>query len=105
EHPDTGNKISGITIPGWDFLLEIAAGSSEMTNLGYQGVDIVLDEDLGPLVLELNARPGLGIQIANNAGLLHRLRLVEEHRESLASRRERTEFAKEHFGVGAAGTL
>jgi len=47
--------------------------------MGYLGVDIVLDAQAGPLMLELNARPGLNIQIANQEGLLHRLRLIEQH--------------------------
>ena len=37
----------------------------------------VLDRDLGPLILELNARPGLNIQLANRRGLRNRLDAVE----------------------------
>ena len=47
--------------------------------MGYLGVDIVIDATAGPLMLELNARPGLNIQIANQEGLVHRLRSVEAH--------------------------
>ena len=43
---------------------------SHALQLGYVGVDIVLDANYGPMVLEANARPGLNIQIANNQGLL-----------------------------------
>jgi alpha-L-glutamate ligase-like protein len=78
-HPDTGNTIEGVQIPGWRNLLEIAASCYELTGLGYLGVDLVLDKDKGPLMLELNARPGLSIQIANRAGLLPRLQLIEYH--------------------------
>ena len=42
------------------------------TGLVYEGLDIVIDKVKGALVLELNARPGLNIQIANRAGLLPR---------------------------------
>ena len=63
--------------------MNLAARSYELTGLGYQGVDLVLDKDKGPLILELNARPGLNIQIANRAGLLTRLQLVEQHAPSL----------------------
>ena len=97
EHPDTGNPVTGITIPNWERLLEISAGCYEMTGLGYQGVDIVLDKDMGPLILELNARPGLNIQIANRAGLLLRLEAVERHRDSLGSISDRVVFARENF--------
>ncbi len=97
EHPDTGIEVTGIRIPGWDNLLALAAGCYELTGLGYQGVDIILDKDRGPLVLELNARPGLNIQIANRAGLFSRLKLVEHHLEALSDVESRVDFAKKHF--------
>ena len=77
-HPDTRNSIVNVQIPQWDKLLEIAAGCYELSGMGYLGVDIVLDRDLGPLILELNARPGLAIQIANRVGLEGRLKRVEK---------------------------
>jgi alpha-L-glutamate ligase-like protein len=98
EHPDTGNSLSGLEIPGWHILLELAARCYQLTGLGYQGVDIVLDKDKGPLILELNARPGLNIQIANCNGLHLRLKQVEKHREHLGSVEECVTFAKEQFG-------
>jgi len=55
----------------------LAARCYELTGLGYLGVDIVLDRIRGPLILELNARPGLNIQIANKAGLKSRFALVD----------------------------
>ncbi|MDQ7783356.1 MAG: alpha-L-glutamate ligase-like protein [Desulfomonilaceae bacterium] len=97
EHPDTGYPVVGVTIPNWKDLLEMAAKCHDMTGLGYQGVDIVLDRDMGPLVLELNARPGLNIQIANKAGLLKRLDAVEKHRDSLKSLSDRISFALDNF--------
>jgi alpha-L-glutamate ligase-like protein len=81
EHPDTGAAIGGLEVPYWQQMLSIAARCYEMTGLGYLGVDLVLDEHLGPLMLELNARPGLNIQIANAAGLLPRLEYVQQHAE------------------------
>lgn len=99
DHPDTGRDVVGVEIPHWDELLHLAAKSYELTGLGYQGVDIVLDRDLGPLILEVNARPGLNIQIANRAGLEHRLKLVEKQDWSEKSVTERVEFAKEHFKI------
>jgi hypothetical protein len=56
-----------------------------------------LDKDKGPLILELNARPGLSIQIANRTGLLPRLKLVEHNQQTLPSIEERIAFSKQHF--------
>jgi alpha-L-glutamate ligase-like protein len=99
EHPDTGQPVMGFQIPYWDRLLDIASRTYELTGLGYQGIDIVIDHDLGPLVLELNARPGLNIQIANREGLSHRLALVEAHAGELGTPADRVAFAKTHFGA------
>lgn len=96
-HPDTSQPIAGLAIPDWDRMLEIASGCYELTGLGYIGVDIVLDRDLGPLVLELNARPGLAIQIANRQGLLRRLRICEERADFSANLQQRIDFAKREF--------
>jgi len=101
-HPDTLNKVSGTQIPNWPVLLDMAARSFEMTNLGYQGIDIVLDRDRGPLILELNARPGLNIQIANRAGLRHRLEAVERNRNALRAVGDRVAFTIENFGAREA---
>lgn len=100
EHPDTGNPVSGVSIPRWDTLLELGARSYELTGLGYQGIDIVLDRDKGPLILELNARPGLAIQMANRQGLRPRLEQVERHHAELKTTAERVAFAKERFAAG-----
>ena len=97
EHPDTETPITGIQIPQWNTLLELASRCFGLTGLGYQGVDIVLDKHLGPLILELNARPGLNIQIANRGGLLQRLRIVEREHSRLTSLSDRVAFAREHF--------
>ncbi len=78
-HPDTLNSTVGIQVPFWDEMLRIAASAYELTGLGYLGVDIVLDKAEGPLMLELNARPGLNIQIANREGLLTRYTAIETH--------------------------
>ena len=101
EHPDTGNPVTGVKIPNWDTLLTIAARCSELTGLGYIGVDLVLDKNKGPLILELNARPGLNIQIANNSGLLFRLKKVEQDHKGLAQIADRVAFSKAHFGKQA----
>ena len=68
-HPDTKADLMELKVPFWREHLEIAVKGYEMTGLGYLGADIVLDKFRGPMMLELNARPGLAIQIANNRGL------------------------------------
>ena len=97
QHPDTGSSIVDLEIPHWEELLRQSARSYEITGLGYQGVDLVLDKDLGPLLLEINARPGLNIQIANNTGLVPRLSLVEKEGPTLKNVEERIAFARKHF--------
>jgi alpha-L-glutamate ligase-like protein len=77
-HPDTGHRLTDIQVPYWKEMLHIAARTFEMTGLGYLGVDMVIDRERGPLLLELNARPGLQIQIANQTGLLRRLDLIDK---------------------------
>ena len=102
EHPDTEYSIVGLAIPRWDELLNIASRAYELSGLGYVGVDIVLDKNLGPLILELNARPGLAIQIANGNGLLHRLTRIQELEAQGALARdaaERVAFSKAHFAT------
>jgi alpha-L-glutamate ligase-like protein len=76
-HPDTGAAVNNFQIPDWQLLLKLAARCQQAIPLGYLGVDIVLDEQFGPQVLELNARPGLAIQIANQCGLKKRLDLID----------------------------
>ncbi len=93
-HPDTGEPIGGIAVPGWERILQMSARSAELCHLGYLGVDIVLDETLGPLILELNARPGLAIQIANRVGMATRFRQIEAALPGLGSLDERVAYAR-----------
>ncbi len=98
-HPDTGNPVSGIVIPHWDELLTMAATAWEMTGLGYLGADFVLDRDSGPVLLELNARPGLAIQMANQVGLRLRLEMTDRApAEIFSSPQARVAWAEETFG-------
>jgi alpha-L-glutamate ligase-like protein len=98
DHPDTGNPVSGVQVPFWEKMLWIAARSFEMTGLGYIGVDLVIDRDRGPLLLELNARPGLAIQLANRKGLKARLDKIDQAPpEVFASPESRVQWAKRNF--------
>jgi alpha-L-glutamate ligase-like protein len=76
-HPDTGAALVGVPVPFWADVLRMARRVAAAVGLGYLGVDIVIDADAGPLLLEANARPGLAIQMANNRGLLPRLRAID----------------------------
>ena len=99
EHPDTGALIAGLEIPQWDFILESAARGYEVTGLGYLGVDMVIDADRGPLMLEMNARPGLNIQIANGIGMNTRIRRIEEIHDSASTPAERAAIARREFSA------
>ncbi|WP_372747399.1 alpha-L-glutamate ligase-like protein [Litorivivens sp.] len=86
-HPDTLQPIDGLQLPYWETIMTLAARCSEMVGLNYIGVDLVIDRDKGPLMLELNARPGLNVQLATGRGLLFNLRLVEQM-ENIPTRAE-----------------
>ena len=97
QHPDSGADLMTISVPNWRTLLLLAARCYEVTQLGYLGCDIVLDEHRGPMLLELNARPGLSIQIANDAGLLPRLKQIEALDLFLPTVEDRVSYAMTHF--------
>ncbi len=96
-HPDTGAAFNQLEIPGWEQILDLAADCAEMTGLGYLGADVVLDRFRGPMLLELNARPGLAIQVANQEGLAHRLAVAQEIAEMDVDRATRIRLARERL--------
>ena len=104
-HPDTANEVAGVQLPNWEGFMQLATSCYELSGLGYIGVDLVLDKQKGPLILELNARPGLNIQIANDAGLTKRCHMVERHIDELKKAgktetvEERMAFSREHFST------
>lgn len=98
-HPDTGTALEEIKIPDWHHLLYMAARCFEMSGLGYLGVDIVLDARKGPMLLELNARPGLAIQIANHQGLSRRLKTITELDSLSLIPDDRVAFVQSRFGA------
>ena len=76
--PETKIKLRDVKIPNWTKILETAVKAQIASSLGYLGVDIVLHPEKGPMVLELNAQPGLSIQLANMIPLRRRLEKVED---------------------------
>ncbi len=76
--PGTEKKLRGIKIPNWTNILETAVKAQAASGLGYLGVDVVLHPEKGPMVLELNAQPGLQIQLANMIPLRKRLERIED---------------------------
>lgn len=96
-HPDTGENLLDIEIKDWHELLMLSSACFEMSGLAYLGADIVLDKNKGPLVLELNARPGLAIQIANGIGMLPRLQQIEKLDRRKLDIQDRVQYAISHF--------
>jgi len=94
-HPDTEVPLSGVRIPRWADLLAIAARCADAIPLGYLGIDLTLDAKSGPCVLELNARPGLSIQLANRRGLRPLIAAVEQQGQKERSASERVRFGQE----------
>lgn len=91
-HPDTKADLMQLQVPFWREHLEIAVKGYEMTKLGYLGADIVLDKFRGPMMLELNARPGLAIQIANNSGIDNVLKEIKNNYPKNLNYEERLDF-------------
>ncbi len=95
--PDTSYKIRGIKIPYWNEILTLASKTQEVSGLGYMGIDIVLDDQKGPLVLEINSRPGLEIQNANLDSLRSRIERIENVK--VANTERAVELAKTLFAT------
>lgn len=94
-HPDTAHPLENVQTPYWEDILMMAARSYDVTGLGYIGVDVVLDRERGPLLLELNGRPGISIQIANRRGMRFVLQEAEEIARENLGPEERIARAKE----------
>ncbi len=97
KHPDTGAVIRGFQIPFWNLLLKSAMDLADNLGLGYVGIDFVVDEKIGPLVLEANARPGLAIQVANRCGLAPRMEKIDKKITESASVEERLSWIASEF--------
>ena len=77
-HPDLGVPLVGVEIPFWQDVVSISTRCYDAIGLDYLGIDLVIDQEHGPMVLEANARPGLAIQLANGRGLRPMLETILE---------------------------
>ncbi len=75
-HPDNSESVNGKKIPYWKEMVELSIETSKCFPLDFLGIDIVIDKDAGPMIMEVNVRPGLGIQMVNKIGLK---KAVEEY--------------------------
>lgn len=82
EHPDTGHRVVDYPIPLFQEAMRVGIRAIDETGLGYVGADVVIDARYGAVILELNARPGLAIQLANRAGLRPRLEAIRKEATS-----------------------
>jgi len=76
-HPDTQAPIKNTAIPYWTEILDLSYKAAKNFPLKYLGVDIVIDKNKGPMVMEVNVRPGLGIQMVNQQGLKQILEKID----------------------------
>ena len=76
--PGTKRKLNGLRIPYWNKLLLTAVQASDAAELTFSGVDLFIHKEKGPMVVELNAKPGLSFQVCNQAGLRRRLERVAD---------------------------
>ncbi|HAU39631.1 MAG: ketopantoate hydroxymethyltransferase [Candidatus Peregrinibacteria bacterium GW2011_GWF2_43_17] len=88
--------LKGFEIPYWDEILLISSKVQLMTNIGYLAVDIALDRTNGPVLLEVNARAGLSVQIANLAPLRKRLERI--HGVKVMTPEKGVRIAQDMFG-------
>jgi len=78
-HPDSGQPLLDLQLPCWKEVLRISRQAAEAVPLKYLGIDLAIGAS-GPLILEINVRPGIEIQNANMTGmrpLLERTDLAE----------------------------
>ena len=72
-HPDSQQNLIGVQIPDWEKIISMSIDCQKAIPLGYIGIDICLDNQLGPLVLEVNGRPGIEIQNIQERGFYYEL--------------------------------
>jgi alpha-L-glutamate ligase-like protein len=84
-HPEGGGLLLGVQLPDWQGILDTARRAARSVRLGYLGVDVVVDQVRGPMVLEVNARPGLEIQNVHARGLAEALEIARAKQAARSS--------------------
>jgi len=76
-HPDSDEHLIGQAIPHWSRMVEMSCTAASKVPLKYLGIDISVS-DHGPVLLEINVRPGLQIQNANQQGMRAQLEAIRD---------------------------
>ena len=95
-YPGTKYLLRGIKIPCFKEMLDLSILTQSTVKMRFLGVDVAIDREKGPVILELNVRPGLSIQMANLAGLEKRLKRIEGLK--LKSKKRGVRLAQDLFG-------
>lgn len=74
-HPDSNEKVIGLLMPYWDEVIAMSIKAAESVPLKYLGVDIAITGN-GVMMIEINARPGIEIQNANDRPMREQLEYV-----------------------------
>ena len=98
-HPDLKTPLIGVELPNWHDTLKMAVTCHEMCGLGYLGVDLMLDASHQPIMIEINARPGLAIQLANGRGIYPRAEKIRARQRAFPddSLDEKLAFSQKNF--------
>jgi alpha-L-glutamate ligase-like protein len=75
-HPDTGISLLNVKVPYWKELLSLCEKTAKAIPMEYLGIDVAIGEN-GPLILEVNARPGIEIQNISHSGMLKDLNKID----------------------------
>ena len=70
------NPYLNYQVPYYREALEMAVKIAEITQISFFGCDIAISKN-GPVLIELNSKPGLKIQYVNNIGLKYRLEKID----------------------------
>ncbi len=96
QHPDTKEELQGLQLQYWDEMLTMASEAQNISGLGFLGVDIAIDKYKGPQIIEINARPGLDVQVANLSPLRSRMERIKGLK--IKSTKQAIRISKELFG-------